>query len=92
MRKPTVILSLAEERLHGADRQLLARVGTPELSPADGGHLQDALQASGVVDAVEARISGHVQTALAELEHSGLSTDGVAGLTQMAYKVAWRDK
>jgi polyprenyl synthetase len=49
--KPTVILSLAEEQLRGSDRQLLARVGTPELSP-----------------------------------------DGVAGLTQMAYKIAWRDR
>ena len=90
--KPTVILSLAEDRLRGADRQLLARVGTPELSRADVGHLQDAMQASGVVDAVESRISGHVQAAVAELDHPGLSTDGVAGLTQMAYKIAWRDR
>jgi geranylgeranyl diphosphate synthase type I len=91
--KPTVILSLAEERLRGSDRQLLARVGTPELSPADVGHLQDALQASGVVDAVEARISGHVHAAVAELDHHReLSADGVAGLTQMAYKIAWRDR
>jgi geranylgeranyl diphosphate synthase type I len=67
-------------------------VGTPELSPADVAHLQDALQASGVVDAVESRISGHVHAALAELDHPGLSSDGVAGLTQMAYKVAWRDR
>ena len=43
--KPTVILSLADERLRGSDRTLLARVGTPELSPADVAHLQDALQA-----------------------------------------------
>jgi geranylgeranyl diphosphate synthase type I len=90
--KPTVILSLAEERLRGADRQLLARVGTPELSAADVGSLQDALQESGVVDAVEARISAHVHAAVAELDHPGLSPDGVAGLTQMAYKIAWRDR
>jgi geranylgeranyl diphosphate synthase, type I len=90
--KPTVILSLAEERLHGSDRQLLARVGTPELSPDDVDHLQHALQAGGVVDAVESRISGHVHAALAELEHPALSAAGVAGLTQMAYKIAWRDR
>lgn len=90
--KPTVILSLAEERLRGSDRQLLARVGTPELSPADVAHLQNALQASGVVDAVESRISSHVHAAIAELDHPGLSLDGVAGLTQMAYKIAWRDR
>ena len=49
--KPTVILSLADERLRGSDRTLLARVGTPELSP-----------------------------------------DGIAGLTAMAYQIAWRDR
>jgi geranylgeranyl diphosphate synthase type I len=90
--KPTVILSLAEERLRGADRQLLARVGTPELSPADVASLQDALQTNGVVEAVEARITGHVHAAVAELDHPGLSADGVAGLTKMAYKIAWRDR
>jgi geranylgeranyl diphosphate synthase type I len=90
--KPTVILSLADDLLRGPDRQLLARVGTPELSPADVGSLQDALLASGVVDAIEARITSHVHAAIAELDHPALSPDGVAGLTQMAYKIAWRDK
>jgi geranylgeranyl diphosphate synthase type I len=90
--KPTVILSLADERLQGSNRPLLARVGTPELSPADVVHLQDALQAAGVVEAVESRISRHVHAAIAELDHPGLSPDGVAGLTAMAYKIAWRDR
>jgi geranylgeranyl diphosphate synthase, type I len=90
--KPTVILSLADERLRGSDRVLLARVGTPELSPADVVSLQDALQAAGVVEAVESRISGHVRSAIDALADPGLSPDGVAGLTAMAYKVAWRDR
>jgi geranylgeranyl diphosphate synthase, type I len=90
--KPTVILSLADERLRGSDRALLARVGTPELSPADVAHLQEALQAAGVVDAVESRISGHVHTAVDALDQPGLSPDGVAGLTAMAHKIAWRDR
>ena len=90
--KPTVILSLADEWLRGSDRALLARVGTPALSPADVMSLQEALQAAGVVDAVESRISGHVHTAVAALDHPGLSPDGVAGLTAMAHKIAWRDR
>jgi geranylgeranyl diphosphate synthase type I len=90
--KPTVILSLADERLRDSDRTLLAQVGTPELSPADVAHLQDALQAAGVIDAVESRISGHVHAAIAALDAPGLSPDGVAGLTAMAYKIAWRDR
>ena len=92
--KPTVILSLADERLRGSDRELLARVGTPELSPADVAHLQDALQASGVVDAVESRISGHVRAAVAALgpSHAGwMPGRASTGLTQMANRIAWRD-
>ena len=90
--KPTVILSLAHDRLRGAALELLSRVGTPELSPADVSHLQDALQASGVVDAVESRISGHVRAAVAALDHDALDPDGVIGLTQMANRIAWRNR
>ena len=90
--KPTVILSLAHDRLQGAALELLSRVGTPELSPADINHLQDALQASGVVDAVESRISGHIRAAVAALDHDALDPDGVIGLTQMANRIAWRDR
>jgi geranylgeranyl diphosphate synthase type I len=90
--KPTVILSLAHERLQGAARTLLARVGTPELSPADVGLLQDALAAGGVVEAVERRIAEHVHTAVAALEREDLDPDGVIGLTQMAHRIAWRDR
>jgi len=90
--KPTVILSLADDLLHGAARQVLDRVGTPELSPADVGFLQDALRASGVVDAVESRISAHVHAAIAVLGAGGLDPQGVAGLSKMAHRIAWRDR
>jgi geranylgeranyl diphosphate synthase type I len=90
--KPTVILSLAHDRLRGSALELLGRVGTPALSSADITHLQEALQASGVVDAVESRISGHVHAAVAALDHHGLDADGVVGLTQMANRIAWRDR
>jgi len=95
--KPTVILALAHDRLQGRARDVLDRVGTPELSPADVAFLQDALQAGGVVDAVESRISSHVHAAVQVLEGataSGADLDpqGVAGLTQMAYRIAWRDR
>jgi geranylgeranyl diphosphate synthase type I len=90
--KPTVILSLAQDLLHGTARQVLERVGTPELSPADVVFLQDALRAGGVIDAVESRISAHVHTAVAALDAGGLELEGVAGLTQMAHRIAWRDR
>jgi geranylgeranyl diphosphate synthase type I len=90
--KPTVILSLAHDLLPGSARHVLERVGTPELSPADVAFLQDALRASGVVDAVESRISAHVHAAVAALEAEGLDPEGIAGLTQMAHRIAWRDR
>lgn len=90
--KPTVILSLAHDRLTGAAREVLGRVGTPELSPADVTHLQDTLNAAGVVDAVESRISTHVHNAINTLDHPGIDPQGVAGLTQMAHRIAWRDR
>ncbi len=71
---------------------MLGRVGTPALSPADVQQLQEALQADGVVDAVESRISAHVRDAVALLDHPGLDPHGVAGLTQMAHRIAWRDR
>ena len=90
--KPTVIISLAYELLHGPARAVLERVGTPALSPADVTFLQDALRAGGVVDAVESRISAHVHAAVAALDTGGLDPQGVAGLTQMAHRIAWRDR
>jgi geranylgeranyl diphosphate synthase type I len=90
--KPTVILSLAHDLLHGTARHVLERVGTPELSQADVAFLQDALRAGGVADAVESRISAHVHAAAAALGDGELDPEGVAGLTQMAHRIAWRDR
>ena len=52
----------------------------------------DALRASGVVDAVESRISAHVHAAVAALDGEGLDPHGVAGLTQKAHRIAWHDR
>ncbi|SEP62028.1 polyprenyl synthetase family protein [Microlunatus flavus] len=90
--KPTVIMALADERLHGSARRVLRRVGTPELSPADVTLLQSALAEQGVVEAVEARISAHVRSAGEALARVDLAEDGVAGLTGMAHLIAWRDR
>jgi geranylgeranyl diphosphate synthase type I len=90
--KPTVILSLAHDRLTGAARDCLARVGTPNLSQADVTHLQEALQEDGVADAVERRISDHVAAAVEQLDPEVIDPMGLAGLTQMAHQIAWRDR
>lgn len=89
--KPTVILALAHERTTGAARDLLGKVGTPELTAADIARLQESLQECGVVAEVEHRINRHVAEALDALDSSALDPDGVRELTVMAHKIAWRE-
>lgn len=90
--KPTVIVSLAQERVGGGVRAVLARVGTPELSADDVALLQTALAECGVVEAVEALIADHLHNALAALDEDVLHPEGIAGLTQMAHQIAWRNR
>ncbi|HYP45573.1 MAG TPA: polyprenyl synthetase family protein [Propionibacteriaceae bacterium] len=90
--KPTVIVSLAEQRVDHSVRPVLDRAGTPELTADDIAFLQVALADSGVVDAVETMISNHLHTALSALDDSVLHPEGIAGLTQMAHQIAWRNR
>jgi geranylgeranyl diphosphate synthase type I len=90
--KPTVILSLAQQRVSGPTRSVLERVGTPELSGDDVAVLQSALEDCGVVDAVEDMINTHLHTALSALDDDVLHPEGIAGLTQMAHQIAWRTR
>jgi geranylgeranyl diphosphate synthase type I len=90
--KPTVIVSLAAERVGDSVRPVLERAGTPELTEADIALLQTALADCGVVEAVETMISTHLDTALSALDETALHPEGIAGLTQMAHQIAWRNR
>lgn len=90
--KPTVIVSLAQQRVDPSVRPVLDRAGTPELTEDDVALLQVALADCGVVDAVEAMIADHLHTALSALDDTVLHPEGIAGLTQMAHQIAWRTK
>jgi geranylgeranyl diphosphate synthase type I len=90
--KPTVILAMAQQRVSGAVRPVLDRVGSAELTPADVVLLQSALRDCGVVDAVEATIRDHLDAALTALGDDVLHPEGVAGLTQLAHQIAWRNR
>jgi geranylgeranyl diphosphate synthase type I len=67
-------------------------VGTPEFSSADVRLLQEELRACGVVDKVESLISSHVRAAVDALDSDLLDPHGIAGLTQLAHRIAWRDR
>jgi len=90
--KPTVILALSRGRLAGAAREARERVGTPEFSSADVELLQEELRACGVVDEVESLISSHVHAAVDALDPQLLDPRGITGLTQLAHRIAWRDR
>ena len=89
--KPTVILALSRGRLRGPAREARERVGTVEFGAADVELLQEELRACGVVDKVESMISSHVHAALGALDPRLLDPRGIAGLTQLAHRIAWRD-
>ncbi len=89
--KPTVIVSLAQQRLAPSDRTLLASAGTAGLRPEDVTRLQQLMIEVGVVHEVEAMISSHVRAALDALDDRALDPEGVRELTQMAHQIAWRD-
>jgi len=90
--KPTVILALSRGRLAGAAREARERVGRPEFSAADVELLQEELRACGVVDEVESLISSHVHAAVDALDPQLLDPRGITGLTQLANRIAWRDR
>jgi geranylgeranyl diphosphate synthase type I len=89
--KPTVLLAVAARRVVGtADRDLVARVGTPNLGDDDIHSLRRLIIDTGALDYVEDRIERLAQRALValdELELRGGAADGLRGLVARA---AWR--
>ncbi len=90
--KPTVIIALADHRLTGSDRVLLDLIGSPRLSVEHVTVLQQTIAASGVLDEVESMIKTELEAALTALDGDLLDPAGVAGLTELARQIAWRDR
>jgi geranylgeranyl pyrophosphate synthase len=88
--KPTVLASLASERLTGPAAAALARAGSPQMSADDVRLVQDGMIEAGIRDEVERLIAHHVAEAEEALAGGALRADGVAGLTAMARRLAWR--
>jgi geranylgeranyl diphosphate synthase type I len=89
--KPTPLLATALQRASGADAELLARVGAPDLGDDEVAALQDVLVRTGARDHIEATIADLTDVALVALEHSPLTGQAVESLTELALYVAARD-
>ena len=88
--KPTVLLSVAADRLAGAAAEALRKAGSASMTLQDVAVLQDAMLAAGVKDEVEKLIVRHVQDADMALTDGALHPVGVAGLIDLTKALAWR--
>ncbi len=88
--KATVLLSLAAERLQGRAARALARSGTAEAQPGDVALLQREMHVCGIDTDVEDMIVDRVDAALTVLSATRLDPDGVAGLSALIRRIAWR--
>jgi geranylgeranyl diphosphate synthase, type I len=88
--KPTVLLSLATDRLKGAAADALKKAGAVSMTSQDVAVLQEAMLTAGVKDEVEKLIIRHVEDAGIALTDGALHPVGVAGLIDLTAALAWR--
>jgi geranylgeranyl diphosphate synthase type I len=90
--KPTPLLALASQRADAGQREPLAGVGEPDLSPADVASIQQVMIDTGAVEELETRIGVLVTEALAALADAPITVEARTGLADLAYVVGWREK
>jgi geranylgeranyl pyrophosphate synthase len=88
--KPTVLLSLATDRLKGSAAEALKKAGAVSMTSQDVAVLQEAMLTAGVKDEVEKLIVRHVDDAGMALADGALHPVGVAGLIDLTAALAWR--
>ena len=90
--KLTPLLAAASAVATGAQREVLATVGDPQLD-ADGiAAVQETLVATGAVADVERAIDARVGQALGELADLDIPEPARGALGELAHFVAWRDR
>jgi geranylgeranyl diphosphate synthase type I len=90
--KPTVLLAMAAARADPVQREILAAVGDPELSPADVAAVQEVLVATGAVAELETRIDVLVAEALDGLAAAPIAGNARPALTELTRVVAYRSR
>jgi geranylgeranyl diphosphate synthase type I len=89
--KPTPLVAIATARAADADRELLAQLGSAELTATDVAALQAMFVRTGALDDVEAAIERLVVEARAALADAPITETARAWLDELAAYVAWRD-
>ncbi len=89
--KPTLLLAVAHERAGAAERDLLARVGDPDLSPGSVADLQQLLLTCGAVAVVESTITELADQAVEALARIPLAAGARDALRDLAGFVVARE-
>lgn len=90
--KPTPLLAVARARATGTEREVLARVGAPDLSPEELDAIVALLESTGARSAVESSIGSLCDTAIGALGGIPLRPHGRSALETLARYVAYRDR
>ena len=89
--KPTPLMAIATARATIAQRGVLERVGSPDLSAGDVAEIQQVLLDTGALVELEEQIDSLAVAALAALETVPITDDARKGLDELARYVAWRE-
>jgi geranylgeranyl diphosphate synthase type I len=90
--KPTPLLAAATARAEGGQAAVLARVGAPDLTPADVAELQAVLIDTGALAEVEASIASLTDEAIGAITAARVPAAAADALVELARYVAWREK
>jgi geranylgeranyl diphosphate synthase type I len=89
--KPTPLIAIASARATERDRDLLAQLGSADLTESDVGALQALFVRTGALEDVEAAIERLVIEARTALAAAPLAEVARTWLDELAAYVAWRD-
>ncbi|MGH9283516.1 MAG: polyprenyl synthetase family protein, partial [Acidimicrobiales bacterium] len=90
--KPTPLLAIATARAGASGRDLLGRVGAPDLTDGEVADLQALLVETGARDDIERRVEVLLAEAVGVLDESSLEPTARHALAELAVYVARRDR
>ncbi len=89
--KPTPLLALAYDRATKSQREMLDKVGDPQLSQQELEKIQQAIVDTGALAVLEAKIASLVERSVVAITQSSLNETAINRLTELAEFIAARD-
>lgn len=89
--KPTPLLAVANQNADDSQAEVLARIGSEDLTDDEIAAIQSVLVATGAVDVIEGDIEKLTDAALAAVDHAPITDEAQAALIDLAHFVAWRE-